>query len=419
MAFNSDMANLPEIKRPQNRPLPLNQIGLCFGLFTLVGLTNGASGVLLPDISRYYRVDNSIIGLLYVGENVGYALAAFYSGNLVAKFGLRWFIVAGLIIFALSSFTVGMALPLLSVLIGRTVMGSAMAIMEGGPNFFFSSLPRHTTLLNYLHSFFGAGSLLGPLVATFVLASGMGWNVVYLGWLLVSLPLLVGSTLWFTPQERVTPGESKAAETNIVHDNSNKGLMRATLSLRAVWLGAIFLMLYVGIEIGTGAWVYTYLTTRQGFEPIFCGWAVSGYWLGITLGRLILARLAEGLGVSGKGLIHYTLVLAAIGGAIIWWGNGEVVSALGLGLVGLGLGPVYPTILAVMPEVVAPRLVPSAIGFVTSLSILGAAIFPSIAGFIFDGLGLGWFVPFFAGLGVVTASVWILFVRQHRQDRYS
>jgi fucose permease len=419
MVFNSDPANLPQTQKEQKNPLPLKQIGLCFGLFTLVGLTNGASGVLLPDISRYYGLDNSIVGLLYVGENVGYALAAFYSGNLVARLGLRWFMVAGLIIFALSSFGVGMALPFLAVLVGRTGMGIASAIMEGGPNFFFSGLPRHTTLLNYLHSFFGAGSLLGPLVATFVLASGMGWNMIYLGWLLISLPLLAGSTFWFT--HRLSPGaiQTTQAATRPDRDNSNKGQMRATLSLLAVWLGAIFLMLYVGIEIGTGAWAYTYLTLRQGFDPIFCGWAVSGYWLGITLGRLILARLAERLGVSSKGLIQYTLALAAVGGVVIWCGNSEIVSAIGLGLLGIGLGPVYPTILAIIPEVVAPRLVPSAIGFVTSLSILGAAIFPSIAGFVFDGLGLGWFGPFFAGLGVVTACVWILFVRQHRQDGYS
>lgn len=396
-----------EASLPTKKGLPLRQIGLCFGLFAMVGLSNGAIGVQLPDLRSFYRLDNAVVGLLYMGETLGYALAAFCSGWLVEWLGLRRFVIAGLVIFALSCLVLGLAPPLGVVLVSRPAIGFGMAIMESGANFFVASLGR-TTLLNYLHALFGAGSLVGPLVATFVLAAGWGWNSVYLVWLFLSLSLLLSYSL-LTPSPVATPKNKPAA-----NEETEKGqnLMAATLALPVVWLGAIFLVVYVGVELSTGAWAYTFLTEARAYDTVFSGWAVSGYWLGLTLGRIILAPLAERFGIGSRGLIQFGMGLAGVGIVVVWWSGSAATSALGLGLLGLGLGPIFPTTLAILSRLVAPRLVPSTIGFACSLSILGAAIFPALAGLVADTLGLSLFMPYILALGVLTAGAWLVFLSQ-------
>jgi fucose permease len=395
-----------EASLPTKNGLPLRQIGLCFGLFAMVGLSNGAIGVQLPDLRSFYRLDNAMVGLLYMGETLGYALAAFCSGWLVEWLGRRRFVIAGLVIFALSCLVLGVAPPFGVVLVSRPAIGFAMAIMESGANFFVASLGR-TTLLNYLHAMFGAGSLVGPLVATFALAAGWGWNSIYLVWLGLSLPLLLSYSL-LTP--RAAAPENKPDATERAEKGSN--LMAATLALPAVWLGAVFLVVYVGVELSTGAWAYTFLTEARAYDTVFSGWAVSGYWLGLTLGRIILAPLAERFGIGSRGLIQAGMGLAGAGIGVVWLSGSAATSALGLGLLGLGLGPIFPTTLAILSRLVAPRLVPSTIGFACSLSILGAAIFPALAGLVADTLGLALFMPYILLLGVVTVGAWLVFLSQ-------
>lgn len=401
-----------ELKTKSSKEITIWKIVVCFGLFAMVGLNNGAAGVLVPELSRSYQLDISIVGLLYLGGDIGYAVSAFLSGRLVASLGLRSFVVAGLIVFVLSCLLLVLAPPFAIVFVIRAALGFGTAIMESSGNFYIATLPKNTTLLNYLHSFFGAGSLIGPLVATFVLAMNWGWSSVYLVWLLMTLPLFLGCLIYF-------PAIMPRNQEELTSSNKTEGgrkLMSATLAIPSVWIGSTFLVVYVGIELGVGAWAYTLLTEFHHYDFIFSGWAVSGYWLGLTIGRIILAPLIERIGWGNKELIQIGMVLAVIGGVIVWASTNDIVTALGLGLLGLGLGPTFPTILAILVKLVPTELVPSTIGFASSLSILGGAVFLPLAGFLMDKFGIGFFMPYMGLLGLVTIGVWRVFVKQLNDD---
>ena len=74
---------------------------------------------------------------------------------------------------------------------------------------------------------------------------------------------------------------------------SGRGLLRTTLRSPLVWLCAIFLLIYVGVEVSLGAWSFSLLTGGRGIATLQAGWMVSGYWFGLTLGRFILARVTS------------------------------------------------------------------------------------------------------------------------------
>lgn len=55
--------------------------------------------------------------------------------------------------------------------------------------------------------------------------------------------------------------------------------------MNEVQLGAAMLALYVDLELSVGNWGFSYLVQTRALPHSLAGYTVSGYWLGLTLGR--------------------------------------------------------------------------------------------------------------------------------------
>lgn len=386
------------------------RMGIAFFGFALIGANGGAAGVVLPSLSSYYQVDKSVVGLLFLASSTGYFLSAFSSSLLLEKLGPRRFLMMGALTFLLGTLTIGLKPPFVAILATRLFLGFGIAIIETGLNAYVVALPRNTSLLNSLHAFYGAGALFGPVVAAAILAMNLGWNSVYLTWTLLSLPLLLGFAIVFNHQLPVasTRKEEEAATGNV---------LTAALRLPVVWWASLFLLLYVGIEVSLGNWSYSFLVEGRHQQVLLSSLTVSGYWLGLTLGRFTLSNIAERLGIGNAGLIYSCMAGIVIGVLIIWLFPFEVAAAIGFCFIGYSLGPIYPTTVALMPDLVPSRLVSSAIGFLVSMSILGIAVFPWLAGILAQSIGIWSLLPFTIVLTVSMLLFWWIIFRGSTKPR--
>src|SRR5438046_5179085 len=103
----------------------------------------------------------------------------------------------------------------------------------------------------------------------------------------MSLGVLIGFHLVFKKQN-IAPSEEVATPRSNV--------LVAALRLPVVWIAALFLLIYVGAEVSVGIWSYSFLTEERHTPLLLAGWMVSGYWLGLTLGRLALALVTLRVG---------------------------------------------------------------------------------------------------------------------------
>lgn len=148
---------------------------------------------------------------------------------------------------------------------------------------------------------------------------------------------------------------------------------------------------------------------------MLAGEIVSGYWLGLTLGRFLLQNLAQRLGMSTKGLMYFCVTGAAIGLLLIWFVPASAMAAVGFCFIGFSLGPIYPLTVAITPKLVPARLGPSAIGLLVSVSIVGLALFPWVAGVLAQTLGIWTLLPYTLVLTVgMLALCYLLSVILHR-----
>ncbi|MGI8587002.1 MAG: MFS transporter [Chloroflexia bacterium] len=369
-----------------------------FLAFILIGSNDGVSGVLLPGIQAHYGVDKATVALLFLAGSGGYLVATLGSGALAGRLGLRGFVLLGGWGLSASMALLGVGPPFAVLLGGVLASGFSVGCLDAGLNTWTAGLPNNSALLNYLHASYGLGALIGPLVATAVLAAVGTWNVVYL--VLAAWGILVLGGL----AARLRPAEALPA------DAPARGALLETLRLRGVLLAGAFLLVYVGTEVSLGNWAYSLLTEARQVGLPLAGGMVSGYWAGLMLGRLALGRLAGRVGT--RRLIAGCLAGVFAGIGLLWLGQGAPTLALGLLLTGFSLGPLYPTTIAVLAESTPARLLPGAVGFVSGAGSIGAAVFAWLAGQLAQQFGLLSLPPYALCL---TAVMLILWLRQGSQ----
>jgi fucose permease len=183
------------------------------------------------------------------------------------------------------------------------------------------------------------------------------------------------------------------------------GLTGAALRDRGVQLGSVMLAVYVGLELSVGNWGFSYLVQARALPASLAGYTVSGYWLGLTLGRFLISPLAARLGASTAAMM-YACLAGVTAAATLAWLLPSAPACVALGLLGFFLGPVFPTTMAIAPRLTRPALVPAAIGVMNAASVIGGSALPWLAGTIASSAGMRVLLPFAVALALAQFAVW-------------
>ncbi|WP_141223848.1 MFS transporter [Granulicella pectinivorans] len=158
---------------------------------------------------------------------------------------------------------------------------------------------------------------------------------------------------------------------------------------------ALLTLLAIGLESSTGAWIATYAERlRQGFEAPVA--AASVFWLGLLAGRALHATKAV-TKLHERTLLRADVAIAAAGCCVLALSGGPAMLLVAAGLIGFGVGPVYPLLMAA----VLPRIAGNMI-FV--MAGLGGTVFPLITGAVSARAGslrVGMLVPTAAGIAML------------------
>jgi fucose permease len=183
-------------------------------------------------------------------------------------------------------------------------------------------------------------------------------------------------------------------------------VLGATLREPGVLLGAIMLAVYVGLEVGVGNWGFSYLVQARALARPLAGYAVSGYWLGLTLGRFLISPIAARAGAATAGMMYACLAGVTVATALAWIAPNAALASVALALLGFFLGPVFPTTMAIVPDLAPPRLAPTAIGVMNAAAVVGGAGLPWLAGAIAQNTGIWTLLPFTLALGLLQVALW-------------
>ncbi len=381
---------------------------LSYAAFVFVGVSAGVGGVLLLAQMSDYGVDRATIGITFFTSSAGFVLAGLSNGALIQRFGIRMALAAGGGAYVLAGLYLATRPPFAAFVAVQLVTGYGTGVLESVLNTYLAALPGATTLLNRLHAFFGVGALLGPVLAAWIVGFA-SWTVVWLVLAVACVPLVAGFLVACPGPVPAEPGSQAPEPRTHVAETSGSpagSLLAAALRDRGVLCGAAMLAVYVGLELGVGNWGFSYLVQARGLTGTLAGYSVSGYWLGLTVGRFLISPVAARTGVTTAGMIYACLAGITAAATLVWLSPTAAAASAALVLLGFFLGPVFPTTMAIAPRFTTPRLAPTAIGVMNAGSVIGGAGLPWLAGVIAQGTGIWTLLPFTVALAVLQFVVW-------------
>lgn len=342
----------------------MGMLALAFTVFVVLGMVDGSLGVAWPSMSTVFGRSLSDLGFLLVSGGAGYLTASLFYGWIHGRLGTGNVLCVGtaLLIVGVGSIATTNTWPLL--VISPLLVGLGGGLVDTGLNA-HAALAFDVRSMNLLHACFGVGATLGPVVITLSLTSTGVWRAGYV--FLAAAQVLVGIAIWLSRRK----WHADVSEPDGVSAPSRR-------RRRSVLLILLFL-LYTGVEFGAGQWAFTLLSEGRGLSTAVAGFWVSAYWGGLTLGRL-------GAGVVGhRWSPTATLnggVLVALGGLAWLWANPGGSGAVGLPVVGLGLAPIFPTLVTLTPQRIGRDRSTHSIGYQLAAATVGGSVIPWIIGLI-------------------------------------
>ncbi|AFY58822.1 fucose permease [Rivularia sp. PCC 7116] len=350
---------------------------LSFYAFIAIGIAEGGLGILIPSISQTYNLTSAHITFIFLSQVTGYIFAALSSSILSSRIGL-----ARMLLLASTSLTLALTIYAFSpywwlMVAAGSLLGLGIGLIDAGINSYIANRESQADLMGLLHGFYGIGALLGPAIATTLLAVNLPWRSVYLVFAAV-VGLMVVGMLWAVISD-YKPLTSRIKKS----DKTASANLGEALKTPTVLLAGLLLAVYVGTEASVGNWAYSVQHISRETPTLIAGYSVSAYWLGLTLGRFISGRFVKLFGANRT--LNYSLILLSLS-LIAWWLLPN--QLISLPLIGIALAPIFPLTIWLTPQRIPTAIVPAAIGFITSVASLGAAMIPSFAGFFASRFGL-------------------------------
>ncbi|KAJ7350910.1 major facilitator superfamily domain-containing protein [Mycena albidolilacea] len=376
-------------------------VTLCWTLF-VAGWNDGSVGPLIPRIQQVYHIGYTVLSLVFVFQCVGCLAGAFINIHFDEKYGLGKLLLLGSFMQLVAYTLQAAALPFPVFVLAAVFNGAGLAIQDAQANGYVASLKTNSeTKMGYVQAAYGAGALVSPLVAT-QFAQLRHWSFHYLTSLGVAVLNIIFLSVVFrakTQDECLAQIGQEAGEKG----ESEKSHFRQILSIKAVHLLALFLLVYVGVEVTIGGWIVSFMITVRGGGPS-AGYISAGFFGGLTLGRVVLLPLNKKIG-ERRVVYLYTLIAIALE-LVIWLVPSLVGGAISVSLVGLVLGPMYPIAMNHAGRVFPRWLLTGSIGWITAIATTGAAVIPFVTGAIASKAGIQSLEPVVVAMLAAMLVLW-------------
>lgn len=337
--------------------------------FIVLGLTTAASGPSLLKLSEHTSSGLDQISLIFVFGSLGYLIGSFLGGRAYDRVSGHKLMALTLLVTGIASALIPIARSLQILLFAMFLSGFASGILDVGSNTLLMWIhgDKAGPFLNGLHFFFGIGSLIAPiLLAQVLLRTG---DIYWLYWTfsITCIPIMIW--LWFLPEPKhAVTEESKSTAFPVL----------------PVVLIVILFILYVGLELGFGNWIYTYALTLELGTTITAAYLTSAFWGSFTLGRLL------GIWVSTRLRSQTILFIDLIGCAIstiliMLWKDSSLVLWIGTFGLGISMASIFPTLIMLAGE--RMQITGTITGWFLVGSGAGSMFLPWLIGQIFSRTG--------------------------------
>jgi len=302
-----------------------------YAAFITLGATVSIGGPALPWLAQHTATRLDQISIIFITGSLGYMLGSQLGGRAFDRFPGHRIQSLALLATSLCAALVPVMHSLWFLVGVLFLLGSVQGALDVGCNILLTWIHGEKVgpFMNGLHFFFGLGSFLAPLIfARVVLASN---DIRWAYWFFSLLALPIAAWLWFLPSPPIRRKTVEAA--------TGKSINGVFLSI------FFFFMVYVGLEVGFGNWIYTFATHLHLADETGAAYLTSAFWGAFTVGRLL------GIGISSR-LRPQTILLMDLSGSLVafsillLWPMSSAALWTGTIVLGLSIASIFATAMA-------------------------------------------------------------------------
>jgi FHS family L-fucose permease-like MFS transporter len=374
---------------------------LVTALFLFWGIPSNLNDILIKQFMKSFELTRFKAGLIQSAFYMGYFVLAIPAALVMRRFGYKTGLVIGLFLYSAGTFLFWPAALVRQYgffLVALFVIASGASFLETGANSFIALLgdPRTSERrLNFSQSFNPVGAVIGVLVGTVFILSGVELNPQQVAALkvagtydaylrsetlrVVTPYLVLGTVIFFWALLILKTKFPRIAEEAEPAEGRAHGKARDLVHYPHFIQGVIAQFLYVGAQVGTWSYFIQYIQDYTHQPEKIAGYFLTGTLVAFGIGRFTATYLMKFIAptrlMGVYGVINTLLV--SIGVLFPGW--------LGVGAVFMTsffMSLMFPTIFALGIKELGPNTKLG--GSMIIMSVIGGACAPPAMGLIFQ-----------------------------------
>lgn len=354
--------------------------------FIGLGIPDSLFGTAWPAIYSEFELPISFGSFVTIIISCGTVLSSVISSKIISRLGTNKVSAYSTLLTALALLGFSFAPNLWVMCFWAIILGIGAGAIDVALNNYVA-IHYSATHMSFLHCFYGVGVSVSPYILSLVIAGNFGWRggyrIAFAIQLIITLLLFLSLPLW----RKAHGGENESEE------NTHKDLsFGSVLKIPGVKMMCSLFIASCAIECTCGGWGSTFLVEYKHLPAEKAAQIIMIYYIGMTLGRFLSGVLAAKLH-SWK-IIKLGQIVLGLALLLLILPGGVYLCALGMFLIGLGNGPLFPNFNYLTPENFGSDISRSIIGIQMASAYIGIMIAPTVCGLLGQVFGMVIF-PFY------------------------
>ena len=354
--------------------------------FIGLGIPDSLFGTAWPAIYSEFELPISFGSFVTIIISCGTVLSSVISSKIISRLGTNKVSAYSTLLTALALLGFSFAPNLWVMCFWAIILGIGAGAIDVALNNYVA-IHYSATHMSFLHCFYGVGVSVSPYILSLVIAGNFGWRggyrIAFAIQLIITLLLFLSLPLW----RKAHGGENESEE------NTHKDLsFGSVLKIPGVKMMCSLFIASCAIECTCGGWGSTFLVEYKHLPAEKAAQIIMIYYIGMTLGRFLSGVLAAKLH-SWK-IIKLGQIVLGLALLLLILPGGVYLCALGMFLIGLGNGPLFPNFNYLTPENFGSDISQSVIGIQMASAYIGIMLAPTLCGLLGQVFGMVIF-PFY------------------------
>lgn len=354
--------------------------------FIGLGIPDSLFGTAWPAIYSELELPISFGSFVTIIISCGTVLSSVISSKIISRLGTNKVSAYSTLLTALALLGFSFAPNLWVMCFWAIILGIGAGAIDVALNNYVA-IHYSATHMSFLHCFYGVGVSVSPYILSLVIAGNFGWRggyrIAFAIQLIITLLLFLSLPLW----RKAHGGENESEE------NTHKDLsFGSVLKIPGVKMMCSLFIASCAIECTCGGWGSTFLVEYKHLPAEKAAQIIMIYYIGMTLGRFLSGVLAAKLH-SWK-IIKLGQIVLGLALLLLILPGGVHLCALGMFLIGLGNGPLFPNFNYLTPENFGSDISQSVIGIQMASAYIGIMVAPAVCGLLGQVFGMVIF-PFY------------------------